>query len=145
MKNELKTEMPENDITELILKCSFKIHTALGPGLLESVYTECLFYELVKAGLFVEKQKVLPVVYETITLETGFRIDLLVERKVIIELKAVEALDQLHLAQTLTYLRLSNCKVGLLINFNVMSLKAGIRRVVNNFQSRSQLTISFIL
>lgn len=135
MKNELKTEMPENDITELILKCSFKIHTALGPGLLESVYTECLFYELVKAGLFVEKQKVLPVVYETITLETGFRIDLLVERKVIIELKAVEALDQLHLAQTLTYLRLSNCKVGLLINFNVMSLKAGIRRVVNNFQS----------
>ncbi|MDQ6478589.1 GxxExxY protein [Dyadobacter sp. LHD-138] len=127
--------MPENDITEIILKYSFKIHTALGPGLLESVYTECLFYELVKAGLFVEKQKVLPVVYETITLETGFRIDLFVEGKVIVELKAVEALDQIHLAQTLTYLRLSNCKVGLLINFNVMSLKAGIRSVVNNFQS----------
>lgn len=135
MRNEQKTEMPENDITEIILKYSFKIHTALGPGLLESVYTECLFYELRKAGLFVEKQKVLPVVYETITLESGFRIDLFVERKVIVELKAVEALDQIHLAQTLTYLRLSNCKVGLLINFNVMSLKAGIRRVVNNFQS----------
>jgi len=94
-----------------------------------------LFYELAKAGLFVEKQKVLPVVYETITLESGFRIDLFVERKVIVELKAVESLDQVHLAQTLTYLRLSNCKVGLLINFNVMSPKSGIRRVVNNYQT----------
>ena len=90
---------------------------------------------MAKAGLFVEKQKVLPVVYETITLESGFRIDLFVERKVIVELKAVESLDQVHLAQTLTYLRLSNCKVGLLINFNVMSLKSGIRRVVNNYQT----------
>jgi GxxExxY protein len=132
-RDELNHEMPENDITEIILKYSFKIHTALGPGLLESVYTECLFYELEKAGLFVEKQKVLPVVYEAVTLESGFRIDLFVERKVIVELKAVEVLDQIHLAQTLTYLRLANCKVGLLINFNVMSLKAGIRRVVNNF------------
>jgi len=94
-----------------------------------------LFYELAKAGLFVEKQKVLPVVYETITLESGFRIDLFVERKVIVELKAVESLDQVHLAQTLTYLKLSNCKVGLLINFNVMSPKSGIRRVVNNYQT----------
>jgi len=94
-----------------------------------------LFYELAKAGLFVEKQKVLPVVYETITLESGFTIDLFVERKVIVELKAVESLDQVHLAQTLTYLKLSNCKVGLLINFNVMSPKSGIRRVVNNYQT----------
>ena len=94
-----------------------------------------MFYELAKAGLFVEKQKVLPVVYETITLESGFRIDLFVERKVIVELKAVESLDQVHLAQTLTYLKLSNCKVGLLINFNVMSPKSGIRRVVNNYQT----------
>jgi len=92
-------------------------------------------FELAKAGLFVEKQKVLPVVYETITLESGFRIDLFVERKVIVELKAVESLDQVHLAQTLTYLKLSNCKVGLLINFNVMSPKSGIRRVVNNYQT----------
>ncbi|SEJ64161.1 GxxExxY protein [Dyadobacter koreensis] len=133
MRTELSEELLENDITGLILKYSYKIHTSLGPGLLESVYTECLFYELVKAGLFVEKQKVLPVVYETITLESGFRIDLFVERKVIVELKAVESLDQVHLAQTLTYLRLSNCKVGLLINFNVVSLKSGIRRVVNSF------------
>ena len=90
---------------------------------------------MAKAGLFVEKQKVLPVVYETITLESGFTIDLFVERKVIVELKAVESLDQVHLAQTLTYLKLSNCKVGLLINFNVMSPKSGIRRVVNNYQT----------
>lgn len=134
MRTELSEDLLENDITGLILKYSYKIHTALGPGLLESVYTECLFYELMKAGLFVEKQKILPVVYETITLESGFRIDLFVEKKVIVELKVVEALDQVHLAQILTYLRLSNCKVGLLINFNVTSLKAGIRRVFNNFQ-----------
>jgi GxxExxY protein len=135
MNHDTKSNLSENDITAIILGCSFKVHTALGPGLLESVYTECLFYELVKAGLFVEKQKVLPVVYETITLESGFRIDLLVEKKVIVELKAVESLDQIHFAQTLTYLRLSKCSVGLLINFNVISLKPGIRRVVNNFQS----------
>jgi len=133
MDAELRRELLENDITDIILKCSFKIHTALGPGLLESVYTECLFYELVQSGLFVEKQKVLPIVYETVTLEAGYRIDLFVESKVIIELKSVEALNEVHFAQTLTYLRLSNCKVGLLINFNVLSLKNGIRRVVNKF------------
>ena len=128
-----KQELRENDITGLILKCAYKVHTALGPGLLESVYAECLFYEIRKFGLFVEKQKVLPIVYETITLEAGYRIDILVENKVIIELKSVEALNEVHFSQTLTYLRLSKCKVGLLINFNVASLKDGIRRIVNKF------------
>jgi GxxExxY protein len=126
-------ELSENDITGIILKSSFKVHTALGPGLLESVYAECLFFEISKAGLVVEKQKVVPVIYETITLESGFRLDLIIENKVIVELKAVEALNEVHFAQTLTYLRLSKCKVGLLINFNVVSLKDGIRRIVNNF------------
>lgn len=126
-------ELSENDITGIILKSSFKVHTALGPGLLESVYAECLFFEIAKAGLVVEKQKVVPVIYETITLESGFRLDLIIENKVIVELKAVEALNEVHFAQTLTYLRLSKCKVGLLINFNVVSLKDGIRRIVNNF------------
>lgn len=126
-------ELSENDITGIILKSSFKVHTALGPSLLESVYAECLFFEIAKAGLVVEKQKVVPVIYETITLESGFRLDLIIENKVIVELKAVEALNEVHFAQTLTYLRLSKCKVGLLINFNVVSLKDGIRRIVNNF------------
>ena len=133
MSIEPKQRLQENEITEVILKCSFKVHTKLGLGLLKSVYTECLFYELVQYGLYVEKQKVLPIVYETITLEAGYRIDLFVENKVIIELKSVEALNEVHFAQTLTYLRLSNCKVGLLINFNVSSLKNGIRRIVNKF------------
>ena len=126
-------ELSENEITGIILKSSFKVHTALGPGLLESVYAECLFFEIVKAGLVAEKQKVVPVIYETIKLESGFRLDLIVENRVIVELKAVEALNEVHFAQTLTYLRLSKCKVGLLINFNVVSLKDGIRRIVNNF------------
>ena len=133
MSIESKQGIQENEITEIILKYSFKVHTKLGPGLLESVYTECLFYELVQSGLYVEKQKVLPIVYETITLEAGYRLDLLVENKVIIELKSVEALNDVYFAQTLTYLRLSKCKVGLLINFNVISLKDGIRRIVNKF------------
>lgn len=126
-------ELSDNDITDIILKSSFKVNTVLGPGLLESVHAECLFFEIAKAGLVVEKQKVVPVIYETITLESGFRLDLIVENKVIVELKAVEALNEVHFAQTLTYLRLSKCKVGLLINFNVVSLKDGIRRIVNNF------------
>ena len=129
----VNSELRENEITEIILTCSFKVHTALGPGLLESVYTECLFFELSKTGLKVEKQKILPVIYDSIKLESGFRLDLIVENKVIVELKTVEALNEVHFAQTLTYLRLCNCKVGLLINFNVKSLKDGIRRIVNKY------------
>jgi GxxExxY protein len=108
------------------------VHTELGPGLLENAYEECLFYELVQVGLKTEKQKALPLVYYKVKLETGYRIDLLVENKVVVEIKAVEALNDVHLAQVLTYLKLSKCKLGLLINFNVKSLKNGIKRVANN-------------
>jgi GxxExxY protein len=114
--------MTENEITDKIISCAIKVHKKLGPGLLESSYKECLFYELTKAGLFAYKEKALPLIYEEVKLECGYRIDLLVENKVIVEIKAVEALNDVHLAQILTYLRLSNCKVGLLLNFNVAKM-----------------------
>nr|WP_197436719.1 GxxExxY protein [Polaribacter sp. BAL334] len=109
-----------------------KVHKALGPGLLESAYEECLFYELRKRNLNVEKQKPLPLIYEEVKLDVGYRLDLFVENKVIIELKSVENLTDVHLAQILTYLKLSDCRLGLLINFNVALIKYGIKRVVNN-------------
>lgn len=124
--------MDENEISKMIFDCALNVHKSLGPGLLESAYEGCLFYELKKAGLNVEKQKPLPLVYEEVKLEVGYRIDLIVANKVIIEVKAVEALNDVHLAQVLTYLKLSNCKLGLLINFNVTLIKNGMRRVVNN-------------
>ncbi len=123
--------MQINDITEKILSCAFKVHTELGPGLLENAYEECLYHELKQANLIVEKQKALPLIYHEVKLDVGYRMDLLIERKVVVEIKAVEALNDVHLAQVLTYLKLSGCKVGLLINFNVKSLKHGIRRVIN--------------
>jgi GxxExxY protein len=122
----------ENEISQLIIGCAIKVHTALGPGLLESAYEECLYYELVKEGLKVEKQKALPLIYEEIKLDVGYRLDLIVEDKVIIEIKACEGLNDVHLAQVLTYLKLSDVKLGLLINFNVTRVKDGIKRVVNN-------------
>jgi GxxExxY protein len=124
--------MIENDLSQIIIGCAIKVHTTLGPGLLESAYEECLYYELVKEGLKVEKQKALPLIYEEIKLEVGYRLDLIVEDKVIIEIKACEGLNDVHLAQVLTYLKLSNVKLGLLINFNVTRVKDGIKRVVNN-------------
>jgi GxxExxY protein len=124
--------MTENSLSNLIINRALKVHTALGAGLLENSYQECLFYELKQAGLFVEKEKPLPLVYEDVRLECGYRVDLLVENKLIIEVKAVEAVNDIHLAQVLTYLKLSGCKLGLLINFNVLRLKEkGIKRVVN--------------
>ena len=108
-----------------------KVHKNLGPGLLESAYEECLFYELKKSNLIVEKQKALPLIYEEVKLDVGYRIDIIVENKFIIEVKSVESLNEVHLAQVLTYLRLSNCKLGLLINFNVKLLKDGVRRMIN--------------
>ena len=123
--------MEINNLTQTILNCSFKIHSALGPGLLENAYEECLFFELKSLGLKVEKQKGLPLKYKDITLDVGYRLDLLVEDKIVVELKAVEDLTDVHFAQVLTYLKLSKCKVGLLINFNVKSLKYGIKRIVN--------------
>lgn len=123
--------LTENEISKIVVDCALKVHKALGPGLLESPYEECMNYELVKSGLKVEKQKPLPLVYEEVKLEVGYRIDLLIENKLIIEIKSVESLNDIHLAQVLTYLKLSNIKLGLLINFNVALIKNGIKRVVN--------------
>jgi GxxExxY protein len=117
-------------IFKTVLDCSFKIHTALGPGLLESAYEECLYYEIRKTGLKVEKQKALPLVYEEVKLDIGYRIDLLVENKIVVEIKSVDTLADIHLAQILTYLKLSKNQLGLLVNFNVKSLKDGIKRVI---------------
>lgn len=124
--------MTENQLSHTVIGLAIKVHTALGPGLLESSYKECLYYEIQKSGLKVEKEKPLPLVYEEVKLECGYRVDLFVENKLIIEIKAVEATNDVHLAQVLTYLKLSDCRLGLLINFNVARLKNGIRRVVNN-------------
>ncbi len=123
--------MTENEISKIVFESALKVHKNLGPGLLENAYEECLFYELKKSNLFVEKQKALPLIYEEVKLDVGYRIDLIVENKFIIEVKSVESLNEVHLAQVLTYLRLSNCKLGLLINFNVKLFKEGVRRVIN--------------
>ena len=123
--------MTENEIANKIIGCAIEVHKALGPGLLESAYQECLFYKLKKEGLTVQKEKLMPLVFEEVKLECGYRIDLLVENKVVVELKSVEAFHDVHLAQTLTYMKLGNYKLGLLINFNVILLKQGIKRVIN--------------
>jgi len=124
--------MTENELSKIVIGLAMKVHSALGPGLLESAYQECLYYEIQQAGLRVEKEKALPLVYEEVKLECGYRVDLFVERKLIIEVKSVEATHDVHLAQVLTYLKLSDCKLGLLLNFNVARMKHGLRRVVNN-------------
>lgn len=123
--------MSENDISKIVFDSALKVHKSLGPGLLESAYEECLFYELKKFDLLVQKQKALPLIYEGVNMEIGYRVDLIIENKVIIEIKSVDALNDIHLAQILTYLKLSDCKLGMLINFNVVLIKNGIRRVVN--------------
>ena len=119
-----------NNITEQILKYAFEVHTNLGPGLLESSYKECLFYVLNKNGIYTEKEKPMPLMYEEIKMDIGYRVDLLVERKVIVEIKAVECFTDVHIAQVLTYLKLSGCKVGLLLNFHTAQLKTGIKRLI---------------
>ena len=124
--------MNENELSKIAVDCMFKVHKNLGPGLLESAYEECLFYELSKTGLFIERQKPLPLFYETIKMEIGYRLDFLVESKLVIEVKAVEAINDVHKAQVITYLKLSGCKLGLLANFNVLLIKDGIKRIVNN-------------
>lgn len=117
-----------NKITEAVIGAAIQVHRRLGPGLLESAYKACLAYELKKRGLFVEQEKAVPLVYEEVKLECGYRMDMLVERAVVVEVKSVEALAPVHEAQALSYLRLSGCKLGLLINFNVAALKDGVRR-----------------
>ena len=124
--------MTENEIAKIIVDRAFHIHTELGPGLLESVYEEILYYELSQNGLFVEKQKPIPVIWKEVKMDVGFRADLIVERKVLVELKSVEAITPLFPKITLNYLKLTKIKLGLLINFNVPLIKDGIQRIVNN-------------
>lgn len=124
--------MTENEISKIIIGCAITVHKQLGPGLLVSAYQECLFYELKIQKLKVIKEKPMPVVYKEVKLNHGYRIDLLVENKVVIEIKTVEVLNNIHKAQTLTYLRLGGYKLGLLLNFQVFVLKNGIKRIVNN-------------
>ena len=123
--------MIENEIGREIVNCAFKVHNNLGPGLLESTYQTCLAHELFEAGLSVQKEPALPVVYKDIKLDCGYRIDLWVNNKVIIETKTVDELNDFHLAQMLTYLKLTDNRLGYLINFNVLRIKHGIRRVAN--------------
>ncbi len=122
--------MNENELSNIVIGCAIEVHKSLGPGLLESAYKECLAYKIKKEGLFVEKEKPLPLVFEEVKLDCGYRVDLLVEHKLIVEIKSVEAINDIHLAQVLTYLKLSGCKLGLLLNFNVVRLKDGIKRVI---------------
>lgn len=130
-----------NAITEGIIGCAITVHNTLGPGLLESAYKECLFYELQKEGFWVEKEKALPLIYKEIKLECGYRIDLIVENQIIIELKSVETITDVDLAQVLTYLKLNNTEIGLLINFNVTKLTNGIKRLYNKHYAPSVLSV----
>lgn len=123
--------MTENEISKIVVNCAFKVHKELGPGLMESVYHKCLSYELIKSGLNIETEKTMAVNYYDVVLDSGYRLDIWIDKKVIIELKAVEYLNEVHLAQILTYLKLTDNKLGLLINFNVAKIKDGIKRVVN--------------
>lgn len=123
--------MNEDEISNKVIGRAIEVHRTLGPGLLESAYKECLFYELLKDGFFVEREKAMPIVYKEIKLDHGYRLDLLVDNKVVIEVKTVECFTDVHMAQLLTYLRLGNYKLGLLINFHVTLLKKGVKRIIN--------------
>jgi len=124
--------MTENEISKIVLDSAIQVHRALGPGLLESAYQKCLAHELFQQGLFIETEKGLPLVYKEVEMEVGYRVDIFVNHKVIVEIKSVDALNDIHLAKVLTYLKLSESKLGLLFNFNTTLLKNGFRRVVNN-------------
>ena len=125
--------MNENEISNIIIGAAIEVHKQLGPGLLESSYEACLAYELRQHGLNIQTQVPLPVVYKGIKLEAGYRIDVLVENKVIVEVKSVDALADIHIAQVLTYLKLQDLKLGLLINFNTVKVTSGVRRVINGY------------
>ena len=122
--------MTENELSKIILGCAIEVHKKLGPGLLESAYRECLCYELLQAGLKIAKEKSMPIIYKEVKLDHGYRIDILVENKVVIEIKTVEELNDVHTAQVLTYLKLGEYKLGLLLNFHVSVLKNGIKRII---------------
>ncbi|RQO35123.1 GxxExxY protein [Chryseobacterium sp. KBW03] len=115
----------------MVYESGYLIYKVLGPGLLESAYEECLFYELNKHNLLVERQKPMPLIYDEVKLDVGYRLDFLIEKKFVLEIKSVESLHDIHLTQILTYLRLSHCKLGMLINFNTIQFKNGVRRVIN--------------
>ena len=123
--------LTDYQLTQKVIGCAMKVHSALGPGLLESAYRECLYFELGEATLFVEKEKPKPLVYSDVKLECGYRVDLMVERRLILEIKSVEAINDVHLAQVLTYLKLANLQLALLMNFNVLHLRNGI--IVNHY------------
>ncbi|MDP1813864.1 MAG: GxxExxY protein [Leadbetterella sp.] len=124
-------EKTENELSNIIIGCAIEVHRQLGPGLLESAYQECLYFELKNQGLNVVKEKPMPIIYKDVKLDHGYRLDLLVNNKVVIEIKTVEAFTEVHTAQVLTYLKLGNYKLGLLLNFYVSSLKSGIKRIIN--------------
>ena len=124
-------DISENDISKIVYEAGYIVHKTLGPGLLESAYEECLFYELNKQGILVERQKSMPLVYDEVKMDVGYRLDFLIEKKIVLEIKSIESLQDIHLAQILTYFRLSNCKLGMLINFNTLQFKNGVKRVIN--------------
>ncbi|WP_077419505.1 GxxExxY protein [Chryseobacterium sp. JV274] len=124
-------DISENDISKIVYEAGYIVHKTLGLGLLESAYEECLFYELNKQGILVERQKSMPLVYDEVKMDVGYRLDFLIEKKFVLEIKSIESLQDIHLAQILTYLRLSNCKLGMLINFNTLQFKNGVKRVIN--------------
>jgi len=141
--NRRDTEIErENQITEKIIGAAIEVHKALGPGLLETAYEECLCYELKHLGLDFKRQLPLPVVYKNVKLDCGYRLDIVVENMIIVELKTVEKLMPIHEAQLLTYLKLTNKTVGLLLNFNVPLLRDGVKRIVNNFKDNSVCSAS---
>jgi GxxExxY protein len=132
LRKEDAKKMTENEISRIVVDLCFKIHKQYGPGLFESVYEELFCFELAKAGLYFNRQHPVPLIHEEIKMEVGFRADVIIESKVIVELKSIETLAEVHYKQVQTYLKLSGCKLGLLINFNVSLIKEGIHRIVNN-------------
>jgi GxxExxY protein len=126
--------MTDYQLTQAVIGCAMRVHSALGPGLLESAYKECLCFELRQAVLFVEKEKPMPLVYADVKLGAGYRVDILVERRLIVEVKAVAGIDDVILAQVLTYLKLADLRLGLILNFHVVHLRNGIKRVVNHYE-----------
>ena len=132
MENQENIVMTENELSKIIVDTCFKIHKSFGPGLFESVYEEIFNYEWIKTNIPFTRQQGIPLIYEEVRLEAGFRADFIIDNKVIIEMKSIEALAPVHYKQVQTYLKLSNIKLGLLINFNVELIKTGIHRIVNN-------------
>jgi GxxExxY protein len=133
--------MTENELSRRMFDLGLKVHRELRPGLLEGVYEECLFYEIVNAGLFAERQKPIPVIYEHIKMDTGFRADIVVENKLVLELKSIDSLNDIHLAIMLTYLRFTGCKLGMLMNFNSVLFKNGVRRVIKGELVETTLSV----